>query len=288
MRHSEVTLADQVLAIAKSGCTVEKGINAINKLKESLIALGDKNVTNELSWFKKEMNASSFHSLCLVLSYSVLDAEKRLESQVRTTVEPVFKSTESQKDEVSESVRNIGYLLYSPIYKVSSAQLAEVQLDLIFEETLLLKEKVRPELEAAKKACCKGDTLHIDSFDRVCRTGVEEAVTLINEMNEKGVNVMFHKEQLGFSSPLTLEQSNRLNLLCCVEKMERNLVRERQLEGIAVARESGKRLGRPKGSRISRAKLQAAIQRGETQGLTKTEIAKQLGIGRATLYRILK
>lgn len=74
-----------------------------------------------------------------------------------------------------------------------------------------------------------------------------------------------------------------LTMLGVIAEFERRLMLERQREGIAVAKAAGKYKGRKPTARMQ----SAEIKRLASEGMSKTEIARQLGIHRASVYRAL-
>jgi len=178
---------------------------------------------------------------------------------------------------------NIGYVRVSTEEQSTSRQLAQVQLDKVFSEKVSAKTVDRKELQACLEYVREGDTLHVHSLDRICRSGAGDAVKLVEQMTAKGVSVQFHKEGMRFDGTMSAAQKGVLAILAAVAQMERELIRERQIEGIAIAKAAGKHMGRPKVS-VSRASIQELLDDGNT----KTQAAKKLGIGRATLYRLIR
>lgn len=101
-------------------------------------------------------------------------------------------------------------------------------------------------------------------------------------MNKQGVSVQFHKEGMRFDGAMSAAQKGVLGILAAVAQMERELIKERQAEGIAAAKAAGKHLGRPK-AQVTRGDVEKLLD----NGVSKSQAAKNLGIGRATLYRLL-
>ena len=67
----------------------------------------------------------------------------------------------------------------------TSRQLADVQLDKVFEEKVSAKTVDRPQLQACLEYVRGGDVLHVHSLDRICRSGAGDAVGLVEQMNRK-------------------------------------------------------------------------------------------------------
>ncbi len=179
--------------------------------------------------------------------------------------------------------QNVGYIRVSTVDQNTARQLQGVELDRVFEEKLSAKTVDRPELQACLEYLRVGDTLHIHSLDRVCRSGAGDAVTLVEQLTERSVSIVFHKEGMRFDGELTAAQRGVLGILASVAQMERELIRERQREGIAAAKAEGKHLGRPKATTATR----EDVERLKGEGLSMVSIAKRLGVGRATVYRLL-
>ena len=142
----------------------------------------------------------------------------------------------------------------------------------------------RPGLEHCVAYLRTGDELVVASIDRLARSLVDLR-TIIDQVTAKGASVRFLKEGLVFSAT---DQDPRatlmLGILGSFAEFERSIIRERQAEGIALAKKAGKYTGRKKAlSPAQGAHARARVEAGET----KTAIAQDLGVGRATLHRAL-
>ncbi|GAA4903972.1 recombinase family protein [Ferrimonas pelagia] len=177
----------------------------------------------------------------------------------------------------------VGYIRVSTAQQNTARQLDGVHLDTVFEEKTSAKTKDRPELQAAIRHCRKGDTLNVHSLDRVCRSGAGDAVSIVEELTSKGVSIVFHKEGLTFSGTMSAAQKGVLSILAAVAQMERELIKERQLEGIAAAKAAGKHMGRPKA-----AATPEQVRELRASGLSIAKTAEQLGISPATVKRLQK
>ena len=178
---------------------------------------------------------------------------------------------------------DIGYVRVSTAAQNTDRQLAHIKLDRVFMEKLSAKTIERPEWLSCKSFCREGDTLHIHSLDRVCRSGAGDAVSIVEEMTSKGVSIVFHKEELTFNQKLSAAQRGVLSILAAISQMERELINERRLEGIEAAKQKGKYAGRPTVN-VSKDEILNLL----STGLTREQAAKQLGIGVATIYRKLR
>jgi len=140
----------------------------------------------------------------------------------------------------------------------------------------------RAELEAALSFTREGDTLVVTKPDRLARS-VADLLGIIGRLEEKGVGLRVLS--MGGAEVDTRTPTGRLMLtmLGAVAEFERSLMLERQREGIAKAKADGKYQGR-----APTAQRQAdAVRTLKAEGVKPTEIARRLGIGRASVYRIL-
>ncbi len=130
----------------------------------------------------------------------------------------------------------------------------------------------------------RGDTVRVASMDRLARSVVDLA-QLVTELTGRGVRVEFVTERLTFDpggdDPFATFQ---LHLLGAVAQLERSLIRERQLEGIAIGRANGVYRGRAR--KLSDAQVTEAT-RLAAEGVPKAKIARDLGCSRRVLYDAL-
>ncbi|MEZ9369893.1 recombinase family protein [Shewanella sp. 10N.286.51.B2] len=176
----------------------------------------------------------------------------------------------------------IGYIRVSTVDQNTARQLDDIELDREFTDTCSGSTVTRPALNELKSYCREGDTVVVHDISRLARN-IEDLINLIRFFNDKGVTVQFKKEAMIF----TAEQSHpmntlMLNLLGSVYQFEREIMLERQREGIAKAKSAGKYKGRP----LSVAPSEIAELL--TQGLSIRKIASQLGISTTTVQKIKK
>ncbi|WP_438851986.1 recombinase family protein [Brevundimonas nasdae] len=138
--------------------------------------------------------------------------------------------------------------------------------------------KDRPELEAAMRSIRKGDVLLVTKMDRLARS-VSDLRTIIDQLDAKGVG--FRVLDQAAVDTTTPNGRLMLNMLAAFAEFETDLRKERQREGIERAKDRGVYKGRP----VTLPRDQVIALRAE--GLGATEIAKQLGMGRASVYRLL-
>lgn len=137
----------------------------------------------------------------------------------------------------------------------------------------------RPQWEEAKRFVREGDTLMVTKPDRLARS-VHDLTGITKEMRTRGVTLRILSMDLDTS---TATGALILNVLGSVAEFERALMLERQREGIAAAKAEGAYKGRKP---TARAKSEEVL-RLKAEGLSGDAIAKQLGIGSASVWRIL-
>ncbi len=180
--------------------------------------------------------------------------------------------------------QKIGYVRVSSFVQNTSRQLEGLTMDKIFVDKASGKDVHRPELENLKQFVREGDIVIVHSMDRLARN-LDDLRHIVRSLTEKGVKIQFVKENLTFSG----EDSPLANLLLSVmgafAEFERALIRERQHEGIALAKQRGAYKGRKK--RLTDNQIISLKKRVES-GEKKAQIARDLGISRETLYKYLK
>ena len=159
---------------------------------------------------------------------------------------------------------DIGYIRVSSYDQHTDRQLDGIHLEKIYTDMISGKDTNRPELQKCLTALQHGDTLHVHSIDRLTRN-LQDLLLLLSEMAERGVTVRFHKEKLTFSSDSSPFQKLHLQIIGAVAEFERAFIRERQREGIAIAKAKGKYKGRKR-----------ALS------------AEEYGVSRQTIYRSLR
>lgn len=178
---------------------------------------------------------------------------------------------------------NIGYARTSTSDQMAGfeAQLRELttaSCEKIFQEQVS-SIAIRTQLQAAIEFLREGDFLVVTKIDRLARS-VSDLLTIIQTLERKKVGVRILNLGMDTQTPTG---KLMLTVLGGIAKFEREIMLERQREGIAKAKSKGKYKGR---KAISSVRKQEVI-RLATEGLSKANIAKQLKMGEATVYRIL-
>lgn len=178
----------------------------------------------------------------------------------------------------------VGYIRVSSGDQKFARQLDGFELDKLFEEKASAKDTKRPILEACISYLREGDELHVHSIDRLARN-LSDLVRIIDELTKKGVAVKFHKENLTFTGDDSPFQRLHLQILGSVAEFERELIKERQREGLMKAKAEGRLRGRLK--KLSNEQEALVVQKVNDR-YRKVDIAEEFGISRATIYDIVK
>jgi DNA invertase Pin-like site-specific DNA recombinase len=181
------------------------------------------------------------------------------------------------------SGQRVGYVRVSTLDQSTVRQLDGVALDRVFEDKASGKDIDRPQLEAMIGFVRDGDTVLVHSMDRLARN-LEDLRRLVRRLTDKKVRVEFVKEQLTFTGEDSAMANLLLNMMGAFAEFERELIRERQREGIALAKQRGVYRGR---ARSLTAVQVAELCDGASSGVPKTVVAKEYGVSRETVYAYL-
>lgn len=182
------------------------------------------------------------------------------------------------------SGKTIGYIRVSTTDQNPDRQLEGINLDKRFIEYASGKTRDRPQLAAMLEYVRDDDTLIVHSMDRLARN-LSDLRNIVSELVKKNIEVKFIKENLNFTSKDNAMSNLLLNLMGSFAEFEYSFIRERQLEGIRIA----KLKGRFKGG-VHKLKTNDIERLRETMKTrkSKTLIADEFGISRNTLYKYLK
>ena len=180
--------------------------------------------------------------------------------------------------------QRVGYIRVSTVDQNTDRQLDGMELDKTFTEKASAKNtEDRPQLKALLEFIREGDTVAVHSMDRLARN-VDDLRKLVNELTAKGVRVEFVKESLTFTGEDSPMSNLLLTMLGAVAEFERALIKERQREGIAKAKERGAYRGRKKA--LTPEQVAELVQRAESE--PKGRLAKEFGISRQTMWEYTK
>jgi DNA invertase Pin-like site-specific DNA recombinase len=178
----------------------------------------------------------------------------------------------------------IGYARTSTVEQIAGLEAQDCELraagvEKVFSERVSSVAK-REQLEAALDFCRKGDVLVVTKLDRLARS-MTDLVAITSKLKAKGVELQILAMNLDTSTPTG---KLMLNLMGSFAEFEREIMLERQREGVARAKAEGKYRGR-----VPTAQRKAAeVVQLRGQGVKPEEIAAKLGISRASVFRVLK
>jgi DNA invertase Pin-like site-specific DNA recombinase len=148
----------------------------------------------------------------------------------------------------------------------------------VFEEQVSSVAK-RPQLEACLDFIREGDTLVVTKLDRLARS-TQHLLEIADRVKSKGA--VLHILNLGADTG-TATGKLMFTVIGAIATFEREMMLERQREGIAKAKAEGKYKGRKPTARARAAEIATL----KADGVRPVEIARRLGIGRASVYRVL-
>lgn len=178
----------------------------------------------------------------------------------------------------------IGYIRVSTFEQNEQRQLESVKADKVFIDKASGKDTSRPQLKDMLDYVRDGDTVVVHSLDRLARN-LDDLRRLVKFLNDKDVKVQFLKENLIFTGENSPMSNLLLSIMGAFAEFERTLIRERQLDGIALAKKRGVYKGRKRSlSEDQIEDLKNRIIAGEK----KAHLARELGVSRETVYQYLK
>jgi DNA invertase Pin-like site-specific DNA recombinase len=188
------------------------------------------------------------------------------------------------KKRIGKQGQTVGYRRVSTLDQNTARQLEGMELDRVFEDKLSGKNAERPALKAMLSHVREGDTVVCHSLDRLGRN-LDDLRKLVSDLTERGVKVQFIKEALTFTGEDSPMSNLLLSVMGAFAEFERALVRERQREGISIAKNKGVYRGRvPSLTAEKIAELRRRVDAGEP----KAKLAKDMKVSRATIYNYLQ
>lgn len=180
--------------------------------------------------------------------------------------------------------QRIGYIRVSTFDQNPERQLEGVQIDRSFTDKASGKDVKRPQLEALMSFARAGDTVVVHSMDRLARN-LDDLRRIVQTLTQRGVHIEFIKEHLLFTGEDSPMANLMLSVMGAFAEFERALIKERQREGIALAKQHGAYRGRKKS--LSNSEI-AGLRQRAAAGEKKTTLAREFGISRETLYQYLR
>lgn len=179
----------------------------------------------------------------------------------------------------------VGYIRVSTTDQKVDRQLENIQLDKVFTDHASGKDTKRPQFEEMMNFVREGDRVIVHAMDRLARN-VVNLKNIVSTLTGKGVHIEFIKENMVFTGEDSPMSNLLLSMMGAFAEFEHSLIRERQREGIAIAKAKGVyKHGRPKAINADQIKQ---LKEWVAEERSKTWIAKQLAISRHSVYKYLK
>ncbi len=178
----------------------------------------------------------------------------------------------------------IGYIRVSSLDQNPERQLENVPVDRVFTDQASGKDVNRPQLEELLAFVRNGDTVVVHSMDRLARN-LDDLRRIVQDLTRRGVRIEFVKESLAFTGDDSPMAKLMLSVMGAFAEFERSLIRERQREGIELAKRRGAYRGRKKSLSPEQA---AELRRRSAAGEQKAQLAREFGVSRETVYQYLR
>ncbi len=177
----------------------------------------------------------------------------------------------------------IAYIRVSSIDQNEQRQIEAMQkyeIEKWFIEKISAKDTNRPKLQELLEFVREGDTVHIHDFSRLARS-TKDLLEIVELLNTKGVILISNKENIDTGTPTG---KLMLTMIGAINEFERTNLLERQREGIAIAKRNGIYKGRKP---VSIPNFELYYSKYLSREISKTQLAKELGISRPTLDKII-
>lgn len=179
---------------------------------------------------------------------------------------------------------NIAYVRVSTVEQNEARQIEALEkydIGKWFVEKVSAKDTNRPQLQEMLEYTREGDTIFIHDFSRIARS-TKDLLDIVEYLASKGVHLVSNKENIDTSTPTG---KLMLTMIGAINEFERTNLLERQREGIAIAVREGKYKGR---KAVSVPDFQVHYERYMTRQVTKSALARELGVSRPTLDKLIE
>lgn len=167
--------------------------------------------------------------------------------------------------------------------------LSKYNIEKWYEEKISGKNADRPQLQAMLEFCREGDTIYVHDFSRLARS-TKDLLDITDQLKAKNVHLVSNKEAIDSSTP---NGKLMLTMIAAINEFERTNLLERQREGIEIKKQQDKNL--PFDQRTYKGRKPTDIpdfdkyyQRYLNREINKVQLAKELGISRPTLDKLIK
>ena len=182
--------------------------------------------------------------------------------------------------------QKIGYVRVSSVEQNTGRQLEGIEVDRLFIDKASGKNTDRPKFQEMLNYVREGDMVIVHSMDRFARS-LKDLVEEVDKLVKRGIAIQFMKEKITFTAQATPMDNLMLQLMGAFAQFEREIILERQKEGIKLAAAQGKYKGRVHKLKPDQA---TALRQAWAEGqyTSKVALGKAFGISRQAVYRYLK
>ncbi len=180
--------------------------------------------------------------------------------------------------------QRVGYVRVSSFDQNPDRQLEAVSGTRTYTDKASGKDTQRHELDRLLAYVRDGDTVVVHSMDRLARN-LDDLRRIVQGLTRRGVRVEFVKEGLTFTGEDSPMAHLMLSVMGAFAEFERALLRKRQREGIAVAKQRGAYRGRKRALNVEQI---GEVKRRIAAGEQKARVARDMGISRETVYQYLR
>ena len=158
-----------------------------------------------------------------------------------------------------------------------------LSVDKVFKDKLSGKNTCRPEFQKMMEFVREGDTVICSDISRIARN-TRDLLNIVDELSKKHVEFVSEKEAIDTSTP---QGRFMLTVFGAMAELEREAIRQRQREGIAIAKQQGKYKGKqPK--KIDEAKFREICERWRAGEITAVQAQKEIDLKPNAFYRRVK
>lgn len=178
----------------------------------------------------------------------------------------------------------VGYVRVSTVEQNESRQMVTMEnykVEKLYSEKVSAKDTNRAELNKMLEFVREGDTIVVHDFSRLARS-TKDLLQIVELLEDKNVNLISAKENIDSSTPTG---KLMLTMIGAINEFERTNMLERQREGIAIAKAEGKYKGRKE---VKIDNFEECYSKYKNREINKTQLAKELGISRPTLDKLIK
>lgn len=179
------------------------------------------------------------------------------------------------------------YIRVSTVQQNTTRQLLNIKCDRVYEEKVSAKNADRPQLQAMLSNLREHDHVNVHELSRLARN-TKDLLNIVEQIIEANASIHFHKENLHFDANNRADpfQTLMLTMLASISTFERDLMLERQREGIALAKAKNKYRGRV--SRFTTEQVNELRKRFNDKTVNKSALAREFNMSRQHLYALMK